>query len=1523
MQSKYHNIAMYRILYVDDEPDLLEIGKRFLEESGEFTVTTALSAPEAIRVLEQEKFDAIISGYQMPGMDGIQFLVEVRTRFGSIPFILFTGRGREEVVIQAINSGADFYLQKGGEPESQFAELSHKIKQAASRKRADDALKRSEEKYRHLIEHSDEAIVVAQDGMLKLVNHRTVELTGYSEQELLSMQFSAFVHPDDRAMVMKRYQKQLKGEELPSRYAFRLSPNDASTIWVEISVVSIDWDGRPATLNFLTDITERKRADDELRKAHDELENRVQQRTVELSRAFETLKIEHQHLYDVLETLPVYICLLTPDYHMPFANKYFRETFGESKGRRCYEFLFNRTEPCEICEMYTVIKTRAPHHWYWTGPNGRDYDIYDLPFIETDGSLNILEMGLDITEHKRAEEAIKRAGAYNRNLIETSLDPLVTINPDGTISDVNAATVAVTGFSRKELIGTDFSRYFTEPDRAKTGYETVFRDGAVTDYALEIQHRDGHTTPVLYNATVFLDELGNIAGVFAAARDITERKKVGAALQKAHDELEERVQQRTAELAKTNIRLESEVDERKKAEAALRETNEYLHKLIDFANAPIIVWNPDFRITRFNHAFEHLTGRVEQEVIEQPLDILFPKKSRDTSLALIKKTLTGEQWETVEIPILASDGTIHTVLWNTANILTAEAELISTIAQGVDITERKRVEDALKKSEALLKRTGEIARVGGWEMDAETLAVTWTEETFHIHEVPVGLMPPLEEAINFFHPDERRKLSDAIQRALTTGEGYDMELRFITAKGKQLWTRTICQPQVVDGKTIRLIGTFQDINERKRAEEALRESEETFKALAENANDGIIVAVIEGAHTYANRRASEITGYSIAELLKTSIKDLAAPDEVKNLIERFRKRLSGEDVSQQYETLIIRKDGKSVSIELTGAKTFWHGQPADLVIIRDITERKRAEEQIRWLASFPELNPNPVIEMDAQGTITFANAATLKTLRNLGLPENPALFVPENKEDILRLLRETGELQVYRELFLNNETFAEDITLNHELRVVRIYTKNITNRKRAEEALRESEEHLKEAQRVGHLGSWDLNVVTGDLQWSDECYRIYGFRPQEFVPTYEKFRSIVHPEDLGFAQEQVDAALNNDKHYDVDFRFVRPNGEIGWIHCEGEVTRDAEGKPIRFFGTQIDITERKRAEVALREANEYLNNLFDYANALIIVWDPEYVITRFNHAFEDLTLRSEQEVIGQRLDILFPKESRDTSLLQIKKTLEGERWEIVEIPILVNDGSVRTVLWNSANILDTDGRIISTIAQGVDITERKHAEDGLRQVSKKLTLLTSITRHDISNQILTLNGFIALLQRKVPDPAFEDFFKRITNASARISAMIQFTKEYEKIGVKAPVWQDCRTLVDTAAKQTPLGQVMVKNDLPAGTEVFADPLVVKVCYNLMDNAVRYGGKITTIRFSVQESGDDHLIVCEDDGDGVVAGDKEMIFERGFGKNTGLGLALSREILTITGITIRETGKPGNGARFEMTVPKGAYRFGVQ
>ena len=176
---------------------------------------------------------------------------------------------------------------------------------------------------------------------------------------------------------------------------------------------------------------------------------------------------------------------------------------------------------------------------------------------ETGSVIGVFAAARDITDRKRAEEALRLANAYNRSLLEASLDPLVTIAADGKITDVNAATEKVTGYSRSELIGTDFSDYFTEPEKAKAGYRQVFRVGSVMDYALEIRHKRGLVTPVLYNAAVYRDMTGSVLGVFAAARDVTELNKAEQEIQKLNRELEARVVERTAQLEAANKELEA------------------------------------------------------------------------------------------------------------------------------------------------------------------------------------------------------------------------------------------------------------------------------------------------------------------------------------------------------------------------------------------------------------------------------------------------------------------------------------------------------------------------------------------------------------------------------------------------------------------------------------------------------------------------------------------------------------------------------------------------------------------------------------------------------------------------------------------------------------------------------------------------------------------------------------------------------------------------------------------------------
>ena len=228
---------------------------------------------------------------------------------------------------------------------------------------------------------------------------------------------------------------------------------------------------------------------------------------------------------------------------------------------------------------------------------------------------------------------------------------------------------------------------------------------------------------------------------------------------------------------------------------------------------------------------------------------------------------------------------------------------------------------------------------------------------------------------------------------------------------------------------------------------------------------------------------------------------------------------------------------------------------------------------------------------------------------------------------------------------------------------------------------------------------------------------------------------------------------------------------------------------------------------------------------------------------------------------------------------------------------------------------------GRDITERKRAEEALQRANKQLNLLSSITRHDILNQLMALKGYLYLSHEVIDNPTtLIEYIKKEEQAANTIEHQITFTKDYQDLGAAAPAWQNVNASINKALLGLPMRAVRVEVD-PANPELFADPLFEKVFYNLIDNALRYGGdKMKTIRVSSQEIENGLKIVCDDDGVGITAEDKKRLFTKGFGKNTGLGLFLSREILAITGITITENGIPGKGARFEITVPKGAYRF---
>jgi PAS domain S-box-containing protein len=376
------------------------------------------------------------------------------------------------------------------------------------------------------------------------------------------------------------------------------------------------------------------------------------------------VQAERKRLFDVLETMPAMICLLTPDYHIVFANRSFREKFGESNGRRCYEYCFGQKEPCKFCESFIPFKTGQPHHWEVNGPDGSVIDAYDYPFTDVDGSPLVLEMDIDITPRKRAEEQLRAASLYSRSLLEASLDPLVTISAKGKVTDVNKATEEATGCTREELIGSDFSDYFTEPEEAQKGYQQVFSEGFVKDYPLAIRHKSGKITDVLYNATVYRNERGQIQGVFAAARDVTEQKR---------------------------------------AEEKLRVASRYARTLLEASLDPLVTISAEGKITDVNQATEFVTGLSREQLIGSDFSDYFtePEQARKGYQQVFREGYVTDY----PLAIRNTSGKITDVLYN-ATLFTNEADEVQGVfAAARDITQRKAMENELRNTLEKLKQS--------------------------------------------------------------------------------------------------------------------------------------------------------------------------------------------------------------------------------------------------------------------------------------------------------------------------------------------------------------------------------------------------------------------------------------------------------------------------------------------------------------------------------------------------------------------------------------------------------------------------------------------------------------------------------------------------------------------------------------------------------------------------------------------------------------------------------------------------
>jgi PAS domain S-box-containing protein len=467
---------------------------------------------------------------------------------------------------------------------------------------------------------------------------------------------------------------------------------------------------------------------------------------------------------------------------------------------------------------------------------------------------------------------------------------------------------------------------------------------------------------------------------------------------------------------------------------------------------------------------------------------------------------------------------------------------------------------------------------------------------------------------------------------------------------------------------------------------------------------------------------------------------------------------------------------------------------------------------------------------------------------------------------------------------------------------------------------RTEEEHL----RLAAIVEFSDDAIIGKTldgtitSWNAGARKLYGYTAEEV--TGRPVSLLLPPgeyDDIGEILEKIRAGVTV-SHLETKRR--TKDGRIIDVSLTISPIKDTERNVLGASTIARDITGRKRAEEALLESEKRYRDMFELNNAVMFIVNPGTGrIVDANSAASRYYGYSREELSGMAIT--------DINIADPEITMKNmshaakNNGEIFYFRHRKKSGEIRDVEVFSAPITLGDNRLLHSIVH--DVTERQRAEEALKQANTKLNLLSSITRHDIRNQIFALKAYLELSRETLSDTAkTSEYILKEERAVNAMERQITFTKEYQDLGVASPVWENVEACVRNALAALPMRDIQVAAEV-SDLDVFADPLFERVFYNLIDNALRYGGqKMTAIRITAQESEKGLVISVEDNGEGISSEDKKRLFERGFGHHTGLGLFLSREILAITGITITETGEPGTGARFEILVPKGGYRSGV-
>jgi PAS domain S-box-containing protein len=802
--------------------------------------------------------------------------------------------------------------ERQSRPAHQSEEGAPRIQDEAGT-RAEETLRQAEQKFRAIFDNTSDGIFLLdlEARRFTLCNTSCLQMLGYTREEFVRLSIADLHSPEDLPFIYAQMEEFLNGRK-GTRRDIRFRRKDGSFLFVDLSPYLVRLDGRRYVVVTLKDITERKRMEEALaaseRKYRSLVEN-IPDVTWTTDRQGRT-RFVSPNVADVYGYSAEEVCAED--------DTWLGNVHPDDRARveRAFEELFTKKKRYDV--EYRI--RRKDGTWIWL--HDRSVATY-----EKDGRWYADGVFSEITERKRMEEELRqhtehleelvtaRTGelreneARYRSLYHTVADGIFVMGAEGQIEDANDSACAQLGYTREELTGMPVSAVSARPD-FNLG-EIVDRLRAAGSLSYETAHRrkDGLTVPV--ELSLALVEYRGRPAILGVARDITERKR---------------------------------------AETALRESRQRLQAVVEGTSDAVYLKDLQGRYLLFNSAAGRFVGKRPDEVLGRDDTFLFPPDEAIAVMEGDRRVMGGGKPVTYEEHVTTADGQGRTFSSTKGPILDADGRVVGLFGIARDITESKRAGEALRESEEQYRRLVENLKGSHFIYRHDTTGMlTYVSES--VTQV-LGYTP--EEGMPHYgkyftdHPANQA----AHRHTELTLQGIrqpSYEVNVWHKDGSSRWLEVQEVPVYdADGKVVAVEGVAQDITERKQAQEALRESEAKFRLLAETSPAAIFIHQ-DGRFVYVNPAAESIAGYRRDELAKISPLDAVHPDYRAMVQNQVAQRLQGISLQSRYEAKIVTKDGRERWMDNSSALIMYENKPAGLVVAFDITERKRAEEELREL----------------------------------------------------------------------------------------------------------------------------------------------------------------------------------------------------------------------------------------------------------------------------------------------------------------------------------------------------------------------------------------------------------------------------------------------------------------------------------------------------------------------------------------------------------------------------------------------